>query len=35
MKLLGIQPVTTPVRSPQNNGMAKSFMKTIKGGRVA
>ncbi|KPY69625.1 hypothetical protein ALO45_102276 [Pseudomonas syringae pv. syringae] len=35
MKLLGIQPVTTPVRSQQNNGMAKSFIKMIKGGCVA
>ncbi len=26
----GLQPVTTPVRSPQSNGMAESFVKTIK-----
>ncbi|WP_248769692.1 IS3 family transposase [Pseudomonas sp. MWU12-2345] len=27
---IGLQPVTTPVRSPQSNGMAESFVKTIK-----
>ena len=27
---IGLQPVTTPVRSPQSNGMAESFMKTVK-----
>jgi putative transposase len=29
---IGLQPVTTPVRSPQSNGMAESFVKTIKRG---
>ncbi|QLL12570.1 IS3 family transposase [Pseudomonas chlororaphis subsp. aurantiaca] len=32
---IGLQPVTTPVRSPQSNGMAESFMKTIKRDYVA
>ncbi|UCP11589.1 integrase core domain-containing protein [Pseudomonas sp. MM213] len=27
---IGFQPVTAPVRSPQSNGMAESFVKTIK-----
>ena len=27
---IDLQPVTTPVRSPQSNGMAESFVKTIK-----
>jgi putative transposase len=27
---IGLQPVTTPVRSPQSNGMAESLVKTIK-----
>lgn len=27
---IGLKPVTTPVRSPQSNGMAESFVKTIK-----
>jgi putative transposase len=27
---IGLQPVTTPVRSPQSNGMAECFVKTIK-----
>nr|WP_244207880.1 IS3 family transposase [Paraburkholderia hospita] len=27
---IGLKPVTTPVRSPQCNGMAESFVKTIK-----
>lgn len=27
---LGLEPVTTPVRSPQSNGMAESLVKTIK-----
>jgi len=27
---IGLQPVPTPVRSPQSNGMAESFVKTIK-----
>lgn len=27
---LGLKPVTTPVESPQSNGMAESFVKTIK-----
>jgi putative transposase len=29
-KLLGLKPVTTPVTSPQSNGMAESFVKTLK-----
>lgn len=29
-KQLGLKPLTTPVRSPQNNGMAESFVKTLK-----
>jgi putative transposase len=28
--LLGLKPVTTPVTSPQSNGMAESFVKTFK-----
>ena len=28
-KLLGLKPVTTPVTSPQSNGMAESFVKTL------
>jgi putative transposase len=32
---INLQPVTTPVRSPQNNGMVKSFVKTIKRDYVA
>lgn len=32
---IGLQPVTTPVRSPQSNGMAESFVKTIKRDHVA
>ena len=27
---VGLRPVTTPVRSPQSNGMAESFVKTIR-----
>jgi putative transposase len=27
---IGLRPVTTPVESPQNNGMAESFVKTFK-----
>ncbi len=27
---IGLKPLTTPVRSPQSNGMAESFVKTIK-----
>ncbi|MEX3583626.1 MAG: integrase core domain-containing protein, partial [Burkholderia sp.] len=27
---IGLMPVTTPVSSPQSNGMAESFVKTIK-----
>ena len=30
-KELGLKPVTTPVTSPQRNGMAESFVKTLKG----
>jgi len=29
-KQLGLKPVTTPVESPQSNGMAESFVKTFK-----
>jgi len=29
-KMLGLKPVTTPVSSPQSNGMAESFVKTLK-----
>lgn len=29
-KALGLKPVTTPVESPQSNGMAESFVKTFK-----
>lgn len=32
---IGLQPVTTPVCSPQSNGMAESYMKTIKRDYVA
>lgn len=32
---IGLQPVTTPVRSPQSNGMAESFVKTMKRDYVA
>ncbi len=32
---IGLHPVTTPVRSPQSNGMAESFVKTIKRDYVA
>ena len=32
---LGLQPLTTPVRSPQSNGMAESFVKTMKHNYVA
>jgi len=28
--LLGLKPITTPVTSPQSNGMAESFVKTMK-----
>ena len=27
---IGLQPVTTPLCSPQSNGMAESFVKTMK-----
>jgi putative transposase len=29
-RAIGLKPVTTPVRSPQSNGMAESFVKTMK-----
>ena len=29
-RMLGLRPVTTPVSSPQSNGMAESFVKTLK-----
>ncbi|OWT57678.1 IS3 family transposase [Candidimonas nitroreducens] len=32
---IGLKPVTTPIRSPQSNGMAESFVKTIKRDYVA
>jgi putative transposase len=32
---LGLEPLTTPVRSPQSNGMAESFVKTIKHDYIA
>ena len=32
---IGLQPVTTPVRSPQSNGMAESFVNTFKRDYVA
>ncbi len=32
---LGPEPLTTPVRSPQSNGMAKSFVKTMKHDYIA
>lgn len=34
-RMLGLEPVTTPVRSPQSNGMAESLVKTIKRDYVA
>lgn len=34
-KALGLKPVTTPVRSPQSNGMAESFVKTMKHDYIA
>ena len=30
-KTTRLKPVTTPVTSPQSNGMAESFVKTLKG----
>lgn len=32
---IGLQPLTTPVRSPQSNGLAESLVKTIKRDCVA
>jgi putative transposase len=32
---VGLKPLTTPVCSPQSNGMAESFMKTMKRDYVA
>lgn len=32
---LGMEPCTTPVRSPQSNGMAEAFVKTFKRDYVA
>lgn len=29
-RTLGLKPVTTPIQSPQSNGMAESFVKTFK-----
>ncbi|MCS6455765.1 integrase core domain-containing protein, partial [Burkholderia thailandensis] len=34
-RALGLEPLTTPVRSPQSNGMAESFVKTMKHNYVA
>lgn len=34
-KDLGLKPVITPVRSPQSNGMAESFVKTMKHDYIA
>lgn len=34
-KLIGLNPKRTPVRSPQSNGMAESFVKTFKRDYVA
>ena len=28
--MLGLIPLTTPIESPQSNGMAESFVKTLK-----
>lgn len=33
--MIGLNPKRTPVRSPQSNGMAEAFVKTIKRGYVA
>ncbi|WP_226507262.1 IS3 family transposase [Pseudomonas sp. MWU16-30317] len=35
VRQIGLQPVTVPVRSPQSNGMAETFVKTIKRDYVA
>lgn len=32
---IGLHPATTPVRSPQSNGMTESYVKTIKRDYVA
>lgn len=32
---IGLQPLTTPVCSPQTNGMAESFVKTMKRDYIA
>ena len=32
---IGLKPLTTPVRSPQSNGRAESFVKTMKRDYVA
>jgi len=29
-RMIGLKPVTTPASSPQSNGMAESFVKTLK-----
>lgn len=29
-RMLGLEPATTPGRSPQSNGMSESLVKTIK-----
>lgn len=33
--MIGLSPKRTPVRSPQSNGMAEAFVKTIKRDYVA
>ncbi len=27
---IGLEPITTPIESPQSNGMAEAFVRTIK-----
>ena len=34
-RAINMRPLTTPVESPQSNGMAESFVKTIKRDYVA
>ena len=35
LREIGVEPCTTPVRSPQSNGMAEAFVKTFKRDYVA
>ncbi|MDX1103915.1 transposase, partial [Sinorhizobium medicae] len=35
LREIGMEPCTTPVRSPQSNGMAEAFVKTFKRDYVA